>query len=283
MKKTALITGASSGIGKELAKIHASKGGNLVIVARSQEKLNELKSELENKYSISVFTITKDLSTPSSAKDIFNEVTKAGIEIDYLINNAGFGLRGKFHELPWDRQYQMMQLNMIALSELTYLFLPSFIKRNSGRILNTSSTASYMPGPLQAVYYATKAYATFFGNALAEELHDTNITVTTLMPGATETEFAKTADMDKTDLFQKTVSASRVAKDGYDGMLESKLDVVSGLTFGQKIMMSASYTSKENVVKTSETSSRIKLEKLNLSYESYNNRNNRNGRKRCFI
>ncbi|MDN5204629.1 SDR family oxidoreductase [Fulvivirgaceae bacterium BMA10] len=238
MKNTALITGASSGIGKELAFIHAEKGGDLIIVARRAEKLAALKNEIETKHSVDVMTIAKDLSVPGAAKEIYDEVKTAGVQVDYLINNAGFGLRGKFHELPWERQYQMMQLNMIALSEMTYLFLPEMVKRNSGKILNTSSTASYMPGPLQAVYYATKAYATFFGNALAEELHDTNISVTTLMPGATETEFAQTADMHKTEMFQKAVSARSVAEDGYKAMLKSKLDVVSGLTFAQKIMVS---------------------------------------------
>ena len=238
MSKTALVTGASSGIGKELANIHAELGGGLVLIARRSEKLAEIKAELEKKYSIKVTTITKDLSIQGAAKEIYEEVTAAGIQIDYLINNAGFGLRGKFHELPWDRQHQMMQLNMIALSELTYLFLPGMVERNSGRILNNSSTASYMPGPLQAVYFATKAYVTFLGNALAEELHDTHVTVTTLMPGATKTEFAETADMDKTDMFQKAVSARSVAEDGYNAMLKGKLDIVSGLTFSQKLMMS---------------------------------------------
>ncbi|MEM1001108.1 MAG: SDR family oxidoreductase [Bacteroidota bacterium] len=238
MAITALITGASSGIGRELALIHAEKGGDMVIVARRSDKLESLKIEIEEKYSVLVTTLSKDLSENGAGHALYKDIKELGIQIDYLINNAGFGLRGKFHELPWDRQLQMMQLNMIALTELTYCFLPEMIKRNSGKILNTSSTASYMPGPLQAVYFATKAYATFFGNAVAEELHDTNITVTTLMPGATETEFAKTADMDKTDLFEKAVSARSVAEDGYNGMIAGKLDVVSGLTFGQKLMMS---------------------------------------------
>lgn len=238
MKKIALITGASSGIGKELASIHAEKGGDLVIVARRLEKLNELKNDLEQKHAVNVTTIVKDLSIPGAAKEVYDEVKTAGIHIDYLINNAGFGLRGKFHELSWERQQQMMQLNMIALSELTYLFLPEMVKRNSGRILNNTSTASFMPGPLQAVYFATKAYAAYFSNAIAEELHDTNITVTNLMPGATATEFAKTADMDKTGLFKNAFSARSVAEDGYNAMLKGKLDVVSGLTFGQKMMMS---------------------------------------------
>ena len=238
MKKIALITGASSGIGKELAHIHAEKGGDLVIVARRADKLNDLKNELEQKHSIKVTSIVKDLSVPGAAKEVYNEVKSAGIQVDYLINNAGFGLRGKFHELSWERQNQMMQLNMIALSELTYLFLPEMVKRNSGRIMNNTSTASFMPGPLQAVYFATKAYAAYFSNAVAEELHNTNVTVTNLMPGATATEFAKTADMDKTGLFKNAFSARSVAEDGYKAMLKGKLDVVSGLTFSQKMMMS---------------------------------------------
>ena len=237
MNKVALITGASSGIGRALALIHAEKGGDLIIIARREEKLIELKKEIEEKHSIKVITITKDLSVTGAAKEVYDEVTKQAIRIDYLINNAGFGLRGKFHELPWDRQLQMMNLNMIAVSELIHLFLPEMIKRNSGRILNNSSTASFMPGPMQAVYFATKSYVQFLSNAISEELHNTNVTVTNLMPGATETEFAKTADMEKTEMFKKTFSPKKIAKDGYEAMLKGKLDVISGLTFSQKLML----------------------------------------------
>ena len=172
-------------------------------MARRQDKLNELKFELE-KHGIQVVVIEKDLSEPGSAKELYEEIEARNFEVEYLLNNAGFGLRGKFHELSWERQAQMIQLNMTSLTELMYLFLPDFVERNRGRILNTSSTASFMPGPLQAVYYATKAYVTFLGNAVAEELNDTNVTVTTLMPGATETEFAKTSGMDKASLFENT-------------------------------------------------------------------------------
>jgi len=237
MNKVALITGASSGIGRALALIHAEKGGDLIIIARREEKLIELKKEIEEKHSIKVITITKDLSVTAAAKEIYDEVTKQAIRVDYLINNAGFGLRGKFHELPWDRQLQMMNLNMIAVSELIHLFLPEMIKRNSGRILNNSSTASFMPGPMQAVYFATKSYVQFLSNAISEELHNTNVTVTNLMPGATETEFAKTANMEKTEMFKKTFSPKKIAKDGYEAMLKGKLDVISGLTFSQKLML----------------------------------------------
>lgn len=237
MKKVALITGASSGIGKELAKIHAEKGGDLVLIARSKDKLEALKSELEEKHSVQVEIMARDLTDPHAAKLIYDEVKTAGIQIDYLINNAGFGGHGKFHERPWKQDLSMINLNITALTALTRFFLPDMVKRNNGKILNTSSTASFLPGPLQAVYFATKAYVTFFSNAIAEELHDTKITVTNLMPGATETEFAKTSGMDKTNLFEKTVSARSVAEDGYQGMVQGKLDVVSGLTTSQKVMM----------------------------------------------
>lgn len=237
-KVTALITGASSGIGKELARIHAEKGGDVIIVARRSDKLIELKAELEEKYKVNVKAIVKDLSTPGSAAELYNEVKEAGLKVDYLMNNAGFGLRGKFHELPLERQSQMIHLNMTSLTELMYLFLQEMTDRNSGKILNTSSTASYMPGPLQAIYYATKSYVTFLSNAVAEELHDTNITVTALMPGATETEFAKTSGMDKTSLFNKTVSARVVAQEGYDAMMKGKMDVISGLQPSQKVLFS---------------------------------------------
>lgn len=237
MKNTALITGASSGIGKELAIIHAKKGGNLVLVARREDKLKSLKQELESAYNIKVKLIAKDLSDLTTPQEIYDEILQKGIEIEILINNAGFGALGKFHELDLNRQIAMINLNVTSLTALTRLFLPDFVKRNSGKVLNTSSTASFMPGPLQAVYFATKAYVTFFSNALSEELRDTNVTVTNLMPGATESEFGATSGMDKTEMFQQTVTSKSVAVDGYEGMLKGKIDVISGLTFGQKAMM----------------------------------------------
>jgi len=250
MKRVALITGASTGIGKEMANIHAEKGGDLVIVARSENKLETLKAELENKHSIKVMVIVKDLGRPEAAKDIYNEVKDAGVEIDYLINNAGFGGLGKFHERDWELDLAMINLNIVALTALTRFFLLDFVKKNEGKILNVSSTASLMPGPLQAVYFATKAYVTSFSNAIAEELHDTNITVTNLMPGATETEFGVVSGMDKTEMFKKTVSARGVAEDGYDGMIKGKLDVISGLSFSQKLMISmVPFSPKKMVLK----------------------------------
>ena len=237
MNKIALITGASSGVGKEFAKIHAENGGDLIVVARSENALNTLKKELENQYKIKVFVIQKDLSKPNAAKEVYEQVHNAGLKVDYLINNAGFGGLGKFHERDLAQDIEMINLNINALTALTYYFLQDFVKINDGKILNVSSTASLMPGPLQAVYFATKAYVTFFSNAIAEELHDTNITVTNLMPGATETKFGKISGMDKTAMFKKTASARSVAEDGYNGMLNGVLDVISGLTFSQKMMM----------------------------------------------
>jgi short-subunit dehydrogenase len=247
---TALITGASTGIGKELATIHASKGGNLIIVARNESKLNKLKQELEQKYNVKVVIIIKDLSDLNAPQEIYNEVKQLGINIDYLINNAGFGALGKFHEIELARQISMINLNITSLTALTHLFLPEFVQRNNGKILNTSSTASFMPGPLQAVYFATKAYVTFFSNALSEELHNTNITVTNLMPGATESEFGAISGMDKTEMFKETATAYSVALDGYNGMLKGKIDVVSGLKPMQKLMMAMiPFTPKKMILK----------------------------------
>lgn len=236
MKKTALITGASSGIGKEFSKIHAEKGGDLIVIARSEDKLNELKKELEQQHNIDVLVVSKDLTTPNAAKEVYELVQQKGLKVDYLINNAGFGGLGMFNERELEQDLQMINLNISVLTALTHYFLQDFVNNNQGRILNVSSTASLMPGPLQAVYYATKAYVTSFSNALAEELHSTNITVTNLMPGATATEFGRISGMDKTELFKKPATARRVAQDGYEGMLKGKLDVISGLTSAQKLM-----------------------------------------------
>lgn len=236
-KKVALITGASAGIGKELAQIHAERGGDLIIVARREDKLNDLKKELENKHNISVAVIAKDLGHTRAAAEVYDEVKRLGIEVDYLINNAGFGDLAKFHESQLQKNLNMINLNIAALTALTHHFLQDFVKRNDGKVLNVSSTASLLPGPLQAVYFATKAYVTSFSNALVEELCDTNVTVSNLMPGATDTEFGNAAGMEKSPLFQNAVGARKVALEGYNGMLKGKMDIISGLTFAQKVMM----------------------------------------------
>ena len=236
MKSVALITGASSGIGKELAKIHANKKGDLVLVARRQKELVLLKEELEKEYGIKAEIFSSDLSVEGSAKKLYDDVKNAGIEVEYLMNNAGFGLVGEFSELPLDRQEQMINLNILSLTQLTHLFLQDMKKRDSGKILNTSSTVSLVPGPLQAVYFASKAYVTSFSNALFEELSNTNITVTNLMPGATKTEFGASSGMDKTLLYKGAADVKDVARDGYEAMIKGKYEVISGLAFYLKVM-----------------------------------------------
>ncbi len=236
MKKVALITGASTGIGRELAWIHAENGGDLIIVARRKDKLEELQKQLVSKYGVEVRIIVKDLGTANAPQEIYDEIKSNNIDIEYLINNAGFGGIGKFHEREWQQDAAMINLNIMALTNLTRLFLPDFIKQNRGRILNVSSTASLIPGPLQAVYFATKAYVSSLSNAIAEELRGTKVTITNLMPGATETEFGKLSGMERTEAFKTTASANLVALDGYNAMLKGKLDVISGLTFSQKIL-----------------------------------------------
>lgn len=246
----ALITGASSGIGREMAKIHAARGGDLVVVARSQAKLLALQQELESQHQVKVRVIALDLTQPGAPLELHQAVQAAGLEVDYLINNAGFGGRGKFHEREWGQDLAMLQLNVVALTELTRRFLPEMVARGRGHILNVSSTAAFVPGPLQAVYYASKAYVTSFSNAIAEELRETNITVTALMPGATETEFARVADMDKTALFSRMASAREVAQAGYEGMLAGRLDVIAGVSLVQKVMLSmAPMTPKKVLLK----------------------------------
>lgn len=251
MTATALITGASSGIGKILAQIHAEQGGSLIIIARSADKLEQLKAELESQHKVSVMMIVQDLTLPDAPQNIYDMVKEADIAVDYLINNAGFGGVGAFYQREWADDAAMIQLNVMALTHLSRLFLPDMLARNRGRILNVSSTASLLPGPLQAVYYAAKAYVSSFSNAIAEELRGTNITVTNLMPGATETEFGQISGMDKTALFKQTANARDVAEDGYNAMLAGQLNKISGVTLMQKLMLKLiPFTPKKMLLKT---------------------------------
>lgn len=227
--KTVLITGASFGIGYELAKIFAKEKYNLILVARNLEKLNQIKDELQNP-DIQIFTIQKDLSYPNSPKELFDEINKKGLEIDILINNAGFGLLGSFVELDLQTQLDMIQLNITSLVHLTYLVLPQMIAKNSGKIMNVSSTAAFQPGPNMAVYYATKAFVLSFSEALYAELKSKGITVTALCPGPTRTEFQKRARMENINLERSKLipymSAEKVAQIGYDGLMKGKRVVI---------------------------------------------------------
>lgn len=225
MKKTALITGATSGLGYEFVKLFANDGYNLVLVARNGQKLDEIRESFKN---IEVTAIPKDLSVPGAAKEVFQDVDKKGIEIDILVNNAGFGLLGKFDELDIYKQLEMIQLNITALTELTYYILPKMKQRNSGRIMNVASTAAFQPGPLMAVYYATKAFVLSLSEALVEELKGSNVTVTTLCPGATKTNFGAVASLEGTKLFSRAMASDMVAKTGYEALMSGKRVIITG-------------------------------------------------------
>jgi uncharacterized protein len=229
-KKTALITGASSGIGLEFAKIMAQDGVNLVLVARSETKLAELAAYIRNSYGIQADILVKDLSRPEAPAEVFQYTKSKGLEVDYLINNAGFGDFGFFWETDWDKSVQMIQLNMTALTSLCHLYLPEMVKRKSGRILNVASTAAFQPGPTMAVYYATKAYVLHFSEAIANELEGTGVTVTTLCPGPTESNFQQAAAMEESKLVKgkKMPSANVVAKFGYQSMLKGQVVAIHG-------------------------------------------------------
>lgn len=225
MTKTALITGATSGLGYEFVKLFANEGYNLVLIARNTKILEEIKETFSNN---EVTVITKDLSASGAAKEVFEEVDGLGIDIDVLVNNAGFGLMGKFDELNIQKQLNMIQLNIGALTELTYYFLQKMKLRNSGKILNVASTAAFQPGPLMAVYYATKAFVLSFSEALVEELSDTSITVTTLCPGPTKTNFGSVANVEKTKMFSNAMDSTIVAKKGFEALMCGKRVVITG-------------------------------------------------------
>ncbi len=224
MKHTALITGASNGIGLELARIHAKRGGDLVLVARSQDKLNQLADELRAQYDgIQIIVIAQDLTMPQAAQSVFAQTEQLGIQVDILINNAGFGGHGRFFERELAKEQQMIQLNIATLTELTHLYLQGMVARRSGKILNVSSTASFMPGPLQAVYYASKAYVTSFSQAVAEEVREFGVTVTALCPGAVATGFVAAGDLQGVGVWKNAKSAQSVAEYGYQAMEKGEL------------------------------------------------------------
>ena len=222
-KEVALITGASSGIGREIARRAAAEGWNLLLIARREDRLQELQFELEQNHGVSVQTLSKDLTDPAAATAIGDYVAATGLEVDALINNAGFGGHGLFHEQQLDRNLEMIQLNISCLVALTRLLLPGMIERGRGRILHVASTAGLIPGPLQAVYYATKAFVISFSQALAEELDGTGVTSTALCPGPVKTEFADVASLQGTRLLKGAADPEDVAEVGWKGMKKGKL------------------------------------------------------------
>jgi short-subunit dehydrogenase len=231
MKNTALITGASNGIGLELARVHASKGGDLVLVARNKSKLEELKTDLEKQFNVSVYTIGKDLSMTNAAQEIYDETNKQNIQVDYLINNAGFGDFGMFVETDWNKELQMINLNITTLTHFTKLYLQDMVKQRSGKIMNVASTAAFQSGPTMAVYCATKAYVLSFTEAVSNEVSDKGITITALCPGATETGFQAAGGMEESGLFKgkKLPTAKDVAEYGYSSMIKGKTVAIHGI------------------------------------------------------
>jgi len=228
-RRTALVTGASSGIGAELARIHAEHGGNLIVVARRRERLEALKTELEAAHGITVHVLPRDLTPSEAPQQIYDEVRSLGVPVDYLVNNAGFGYRGFFHKQDWATNEAMIKLNILALAALTRLFVPDMVARHSGRILNVGSMAGFLPGPLNAVYYASKAFVVSFSEAIADELRHTGVTVTALCPGPTESEFNRVAQMSDVNLTRTIASTRQVAEAGYEAMLRGKTVLVPGL------------------------------------------------------
>lgn len=227
MRQTALITGASSGIGADLARLFARDGYDLVLVARSEGKLHELAKEL----GVTSTVIVADLAKPGAAQMIAGALVARSINIDVLVNNAGYGLTGPFVENDLRTEVEMIQVNCVAVTELTKLLLPGMVARKQGRIVNVASTAGFQPGPYMAVYYATKAYVLSFSEALADELRDTPVTVTALCPGPTATGFGSVAGMDETRLFtmMRPMSSAKVAQLGYEGMKRGKRVVITGM------------------------------------------------------
>ena len=231
MSKTALITGASGGIGYELALLFARDGYDCILVARSQDKLKELAGRLESEHRAKTVVIGKDLSRPSSVDEIYEEVTASSMQVDVLVNNAGFPVFGPFVETDLRTELEMLQVNVVALTALTKLFLKGMVERRAGRILNLASTAAFLPGPLMAVYYASKAYVLSFSQALSNELHGTGVTVTALSPGPTRTGFQKRGVMEDSRLVQGQIAdAASVALAGYRGLMAGKTIVIPGFT-----------------------------------------------------
>jgi uncharacterized protein len=222
-KGAALITGASSGIGAELAKLCAAAGYRVILVARHADALAEIARTLP----VPARVLAADLSDPAAPRTIFDQTRDETIDI--LINNAGFGLRGAFADTGWAAESRMIQVNVSALAELTKLFLPEMRRRGAGRILNVASTAAFAPGPFMAIYYATKAFVVSFSHAIASELADSGVTVTVLCPGPTPTGFQKAAGIERSGLFQgPTMSAEDVAREGFDAMMEGRAEIIAG-------------------------------------------------------
>ncbi len=226
----ALITGASAGIGKEFAKLFAAKGYDLVLVARRKDALEQLAAEIKLTYGRASHVVAADLGCSTASQTVHEAVKAVGLQVDVLVNNAGYGLNGPFAKVPIETHADIIQVNISALVQLTRIFLPGMLERSNGGVLNVASTAAFVPGPMMAVYYASKAFVLSFTEALANEVSGTGIKVSCLCPGATITEFQVRSGMDKTDVFKGAVMDSvTVAKLGVDGLERNETVVICGL------------------------------------------------------
>jgi len=245
---TALITGASGGIGYEFAKILAKECTTLVLVSRNKDRLLQIKQELEVAGKATVVVVAKDLSFPGAPDEIYRELREQGIAVDILINNAGFGGHGAFSERTWEDDSAMIAVNITAVTHLAKLFVPGMVERKRGRIMNVASTAALLPGPFMAVYYASKAYVLSMSEALANELQGTGVTVTALLPGPTATNWALTASVDHARLFRmlKPASAADVASYGYAALMKGKTVAIHGMM--NKIMASSLRTAPRKLL-----------------------------------
>lgn len=227
--KTALVTGASAGLGWHFARLFARDGHDLVLVARRQDKLDQLAIQLEQTHGTRSTVIAADLTDPKALLSVHERLLRSGIEVEFLVNNAGFGTNGTFAGLDVARELDLVELNVKALTHLTGLVLPAMLDRGSGRILNVGSLAGFLPGPYMATYYASKAYVVSFTEALARELRGTGVTVTVLCPGPTATEFAQVADAQSAMMFTMSADAASVAQYGYRSMLRGRTIAIPGL------------------------------------------------------
>jgi short-subunit dehydrogenase len=243
----ALITGATSGIGYELARLFAQDNYNLIIVARTEEDLQQRAKEFSTEFGVDVVPIAKDLFKPDAAFELYDEVKAKNLTVEVLVNDAGQGQFGLFVETDIRRQLEIIQLNISSLTALTHLFLKDMVSRNSGNILQLASIASELPGPWQAVYHGTKAYVLSFTEALINEVKDTNVTITALQPGATDTDFFNKAEMQNSKILDSKLSdPAKVAKDGYEALKKGDDKVVSG--FKNKAMVASSNVMPDTMV-----------------------------------
>lgn len=261
MKKTwAIVTGSTSGIGLEIAKLHASSGGNLILASRDALKLEQTQKQLRKEFEVDVKIVQIDLSKPNAAEVLYDKVKDFDLEIDYLINNAGFGGHGFFQQRDRLNDLDMIQLNIITPTMLMHLFLKDFVERKQGKVLNVSSSAALMPGPMQAVYFATKAYMKSLSNAVAREVNNSGVTITNLMPAPTKTAFIQRSNVSGSKMFEDLADPKKVALEGYSAMLEGKLNILSGFNFWQKLRLKIIPLIPENLI-------------LNFVYDAQNKKN----------